>query len=86
MSGHSLEERARGSERAVIHAREALSIGRPGGGGGIVEATAPLENESEGGEEERKESEEEEDADREGGGGGGRCGGAWSERRVDTRH
>lgn len=85
MSRYSLEERTGGSKRAVIHAREALSICRPGGGG-VVEATAPLENKGECGEEERQEGEEEENTDGESSGGGGRCGGALPERRVDARH
>ena len=43
MSRYSPKERTGGSKRAVIDAREALSIGRPGGGG-VGEATVPLEN------------------------------------------
>lgn len=85
MSRYSFEERTGGADRTVIHAREALSIGWPGGNG-VGEATAPLENEGECGEKERKESEEEEEADGKGGDGGGRCGGAWPEWRVDARH
>ena len=48
-----------GSERAVLHAGEALLVGGPGGGGRVPHAAAPLEHEGEGGERERQQREEE---------------------------
>lgn len=89
-----------GPERAVLHAREALRVGGPGGAGRVPHAAAPLEREGEGGERERQQREEEEHPRGEGRGrraapaaGGGGGGGApavarhgnWDWRRRRTR-